>query len=199
MEETIILKTTEQQETTNETIPTKTDVDIVIDYVKPDKNGKKLIRQKLLDGEQIDGWKLQETRFGKRLVKDKRPKTISDKVTNFESTQPVPIRLTDTQLMFQHMIELEKKTLKQNLKLKKLKKKFKKYTVEDDEPTQGPPPMVQIEPETTKTPEIYVEQPKTIEKQQPIYEDYQGNTIRTNYSAQRKRMTIRDMMRMNQK
>jgi hypothetical protein len=106
------------------------------------KTERKEITQRLKDGETVDGFELKIMKNGgsRLVVKKVKPVNISEKVVKKESNliPNTPVKLSNEQLLLEHIIELEKKMTKLTKKQKKLKGKYRNlkqdvYYTEEDE------------------------------------------------------------------
>ena len=116
-----------------------------------------------------------------RICKSKKP-TISqqavsnkgERLINSNTSDSRKVYMTDNQLIWEHVLELENKYNNLYRKHKKLKAKYNDLYIEDEDIAQKPQPEPQPEPEQPqKQPEHEQPQPEPEpQPEQPVYQNY---------------------------
>jgi len=180
-----------------------------VDLINPDKDEKKIIRKRLLDGETIPGWKLVKGNLGMRLVKKKIPKekipkekipkekVPKEKVPKEKVPKIQNISLEDLTRIIGETVD--NRLTKTNKRIKKIKKTFD-YIIEPDSETEGE----NQKDETKVEKEPYVEkqrgEPK-VEKEPYVEPEVKNEPERCGKGikpqpAQTSRLSLRDQMKL---
>ena len=177
IEESSDRSTNEQHEQAPTEAPTETKPSINIKSIPQKKiceltdNEKKALYEASLRNEYNDYYEVKHHANGKYRIIHRKPKTIAQHTDAQDKTKQSKVYMSDNQLVWMHLLDLEQKYERLYNKHKKLKRKYNDLYIEDDDIIETPPPLKERNEAPTTIVQEHDEepQPQPQPQPQPIY------------------------------